>query len=188
MPPCVVDVDDEDIVGGIDNMHINKSSTSEAQMEQIEGTHEVESELPRAWKYTQDHPMEQILGDPSRGITTRSRMLSECGNVAFLSQLEPKKISDALLDEFWVLAMHEELNNFQRNNVWKLVPRPNDYPIIGTRWVFRNKLDEFGVVTRNKARLVAQGFNQEEGIDYDETFAPVARLESIRMLLAFASF
>ena len=68
------------------------------------------------------------------------------------------------------------------------MPRPNDYPIIGTRWVFRNKLDEFGVVTRNKARLVAQGFNQEEGISYDETFAPVARLESIRMLLAFASF
>ena len=84
--------------------------------------------------------------------------------------------------------MHEELNNFQRNNVWKLVPRPNDYPIISTRWVFRNKLDEFGAVTRNKARLVAQGFNQKEGIDYDETFAPVARLESIRMLLAFASF
>ena len=69
-----------------------------------------------------------------------------------------------------------------------LVKRPYDRPIIDTKWVFRNKLDEIGVVTRNKARLVAQGYDQEEGIDYDETFAPIARVESIRMLLAFACY
>ena len=68
-----------------------------------------------------------------------------------------------------------------------LVDRPEDYPIIGTKWVFRNKLDENGYVTRNKARLVAKGYNQEEGIDFDETYAPVARLEAIRLLLAYAS-
>ncbi|CAL9095174.1 unnamed protein product, partial [Musa textilis] len=71
--------------------------------------------------------------------------------------------------------------------VWKLVPRPNDHLVIGTKWVFRNKQDEYGIVVRNKARLVAKGFNQEEGIDYEETFAPVARLKAIRMLLAYAS-
>ena len=82
--------------------------------------------------------------------------------------------------------MQEELNQFERNKVWDLVPRPRDHPIIGTKWVFRNKSDENGTIVRNKARLVAQGYNQEEGIDYEETFAPVARLESIRMLFAFA--
>ncbi|GJX21190.1 retrovirus-related pol polyprotein from transposon TNT 1-94 [Tanacetum coccineum] len=89
-------------------------------------------------------------------------------------------------DEEKVIAMQEELNQFISNDVWELVPNPKDMTIIGTKWVFRNKLDKNGVVSRNKARLVAQGYNQQEGIDYDETYAPVARLESIRILLAYA--
>ncbi|GJZ61409.1 retrovirus-related pol polyprotein from transposon TNT 1-94 [Tanacetum coccineum] len=82
--------------------------------------------------------------------------------------------------------MQEELNQFVANDVWELVPQPRNMKIIGTKWVFRNKLDENGIVSRNKARLVAQGYNQQEGIDYDETYASVARLESIRILLAYA--
>ena len=82
--------------------------------------------------------------------------------------------------------MEEELNQFERNQVWDLVPRPKDHPVIGSKWVFRNKLDESGIIIRNKARLVAKGYNQEEGIDYDETYAPVARLEAIHVFLAFA--
>ena len=84
--------------------------------------------------------------------------------------------------------MQEELNQFERNNVWTLVSRPKNYSIIGTKWVFRNKLDEHKNVIRNKARLVAKGYNQEEEIDFDETFVPVARLEAIRLLLAYACF
>jgi hypothetical protein len=103
-----------------------------------------------------------------------------------VSPKEPTKIEDALKDPDWVLAMQEELNNFERNQVWSLVERPKTN-IIGTKWVFRNKQDENGVVTRNKARLVAQGFTQVEGLDFDETYAPVARLEAIRILLAFAA-
>ena len=83
--------------------------------------------------------------------------------------------------------MQEELNNVTRNEVWVLEERPQDKNIIGTKWVFRNKQDEHGVVIRNKARLVAKGFAQVEGLDFGETFAPVARLEAIRILLAYAS-
>ena len=83
--------------------------------------------------------------------------------------------------------MHEELHQFVRNDVWELVPRPKGVNVIGTKWIFKNKSDEHGTVIKNKSRLVAQGYTQVEGVDFDETFAPVARLESIRILLAIAS-
>ncbi|GJT71678.1 retrovirus-related pol polyprotein from transposon TNT 1-94 [Tanacetum coccineum] len=95
-------------------------------------------------------------------------------------------VNEALTNDSWIVTMQEELNQFIANDVWELVPQPRNMTIIGTKWVFRNKLDENGIVSRNKARLVAQGYNQQEGIDYDETYAPVARLESIRILLAYA--
>ena len=84
------------------------------------------------------------------------------------------------------MAMQEELNNFEKNQVWTLVERPNTN-VIGTRWVFRNKQDENGVVTRNKARLVPHGFTQVEGLDFEETYTLGARLEAIQMLLAYAA-
>jgi hypothetical protein len=99
---------------------------------------------------------------------------------------EPKDIDKALRDLDWVNAMHEELNNFKRNEVWELVERPKDHNVIGTRWIFRNKQDQDGIVVRNKARLVAQGYTQIEGLDFGETYAPVARLEAIRILLVYA--
>src|ERR1044072_4471729 len=81
--------------------------------------------------------------------------------------------------------MEEELNQFSKNDVWDLVQKPKGVHVIGTKWVFRNKLNEKGEVVRNKARLVAQGYSQQEGIDYTETFAPIARLEEIRLLISF---
>nr|GEU49541.1 retrovirus-related Pol polyprotein from transposon TNT 1-94 [Tanacetum cinerariifolium] len=100
--------------------------------------------------------------------------------------IEPKNINEALKDESWVIVMQEELNQFVSNDVSELVLNPMHMTIIETKWVFRNKLDENDVVSRNKARLVAQGYNQQEGIDYNETYAPVARLESISIFLAYA--
>jgi hypothetical protein len=131
-----------------------------------------------------NHPKELIIGSPESGVMTRSREV--VSNACFVSKVEPKNVKEALTDEFWIEAMQEELNQFKRNEVWDLVPRPEGVNIIGTKWVYRNKSDESGVVTRNKARLVAQGYSQIEGVDFDETFAPVARLESIRLLLGVA--
>jgi hypothetical protein len=130
-----------------------------------------------------DHPMNSILDDIHEGVTTRSRVAHFYEHYSFVSSIEPYRVEDALRDSDWVLAMQEELNSFTRNEVWHLVPRPNQN-VVGTKWVFRNKQDEHGVVTRNKARLVAKGYSQVEGLDFVETYAPVARLESILILLA----
>ncbi|KAH9763962.1 Integrase catalytic domain-containing protein [Citrus sinensis] len=162
---------------------IQEEHHEETNAEQNEGTSQT---LPKEWRYVSSHPKDVILGDPSRGVTTRSSLRNTCEHAAFISQIELKSFADVENDESWIMAMQEELNQFERNNVWELVPNPEHQSIIGTKWVFRNKMDESGVVIRDKARLVAQGYNQEERIDFDETFAPVARLESIRMLLAYA--
>ncbi|XP_070011151.1 uncharacterized mitochondrial protein AtMg00810-like [Nicotiana sylvestris] len=117
--------------------------------------------------------MDNIITPLESEVQTRSRARNSLAFSAFLSQIEPKNIKKALKDADWITAMQDELHQFERNNVWHLVPRPSDRTIIGTRWVFRNKLDEHGITTRNKVRLVVQGYNQEEGIVYDEMFAPV---------------
>ncbi|GJY26599.1 putative ribonuclease H-like domain-containing protein, partial [Tanacetum coccineum] len=101
---------------------------------------------------------------------------------------EPKRVSKALSDSAWVEAMQEELLQFKLQKVWVLVDLPKGKRAIGTKWIFKNKTDERGIVIKNKARLVAQGHTQEEGIDYDEVFALVARIEAIRLFLAYSSF
>jgi hypothetical protein len=95
-------------------------------------------------------------------------------------------VEDALRDPDWVVPMQEELNNFKRNEVWSLVERSKQN-VVGTKWVFHNKQDEHEVVTRNKAWLVAKCYSQVKDLDFDETFAPIARLESIRILLFYAT-
>ncbi|GKA28596.1 putative ribonuclease H-like domain-containing protein [Tanacetum coccineum] len=139
-------------------------------------------------KIHKDHPKGQILGDPTSANRTNHKDHQNCLFACFLSQEEPKTISQALQDESWVEAMQEELLQFKLQKVWVLVDLPYGKKVIGTKWVFRNKRDERSIVVKNKARLVAQGFRQEEGIDYDEVFAPVARIKAIRLFLAFASY
>ncbi|GJV74677.1 putative ribonuclease H-like domain-containing protein [Tanacetum coccineum] len=129
-----------------------------------------------------DHPKGQILRDPKSAVQTR-------GKIQKASSLQQAlTISQALEDESWVEAMQEELLQFKLQKVWILFDLPFGKKEIGTKWVFKNKRDERSIVVKNKARLVAQGFRQEEGIDYDEVFTPVARIEAIRLFLAFASF
>ncbi|KAK1698754.1 hypothetical protein QYE76_015451 [Lolium multiflorum] len=134
------------------------------------------------------HTHDKVLGDVRAKVSTRRQLANFSNHHAYISLVEPKKVFEALEDSDWVEAMHEELNNFKRNKVCTLVEKPKEcHNVIGTKWIFKNKQDEFGNVVRNKARLVAQGFSQVEGIDFGETYAPVARLESIRILLAYAS-
>ncbi|GJY10560.1 putative ribonuclease H-like domain-containing protein [Tanacetum coccineum] len=155
-----------------------------------------------------DHPINNVTGDVKSSVQTRRMTkptseqgflsdvyeqkthdtLNTCLYACFLSQIEPTSIAKALSDSSWVEAMQEELLQFKLQQVWILVDLPSGKKAIGTKWVFRNKKDERGIVIRNKARLVAQGHRQEEGIDYEEVFAPVARIEAIRLFLAYASF
>ncbi|GJS68552.1 putative ribonuclease H-like domain-containing protein [Tanacetum coccineum] len=179
---------------------------AEADMNNLDTTIQV-SPIPTT-RIHKDHPLDQVIGDLQSATQTRkmSKNLEEHGFVStiqqrtnhkdlqnclfacFLSQEEPKKVIHALKDPSWIEAMQEELLQFKLQEVWTLVDLPNGKRAIGSKWVFRNKKDERGIVIRNKARLVAQGYTQEEGIDYDEVFAPVARIEAIRLFLAYASF
>lgn len=139
---------------------------------------------------TKNHPVDQILTDINEGRITHSKthLANLCEHYSFISSVEPLKVKEVLEDADWVNAMHEELHNFVCNKMWTLVENPNEsHNIIGTRWVFRNKQDEDGQVVCNKARLVAQGYTQVEGMDSGETYALVARLEAIHILLAYAN-
>jgi len=138
-----------------------------------------------SFKYKSSHPEEQIIGNKESPRRTISHFRPEESALGLLSIIEPTKVNEALTDDGWILAMQDEINQFKRIDVWDLVPKPEHKNIIGTKWVFRNKLNEQGEVIRNKARLVAQGYNHQEGIDYTETFAPVARLEAIRLRLSY---
>nr|GFC20576.1 Gag-Pol polyprotein [Tanacetum cinerariifolium] len=112
---------------------------------------------------TKDHPLHKIIGDPKSSVQTRGQLVNSC----LLSSIEPANVAEALRDADWVSAMQKELDQFARLKVWRFVPRPEGKSIIKTK---KNKKDESSLVIRNKARLVAVGYSQQEGIDYDETF------------------
>ncbi|KAG9444874.1 hypothetical protein H6P81_016214 [Aristolochia fimbriata] len=136
-----------------------------------------------------NHPTTAIIGELHEGVKTSGIDVNYRDMVRFVcytSSQEPKKVDEALNDEYWVLAMQEELHQFERNKVWRLVPRSVHSNIIGTKWIFQIKTDAAGTIIRNKARLVAQGYTQVEGVDFEETFAPVARLEAIRLMISVA--
>ncbi|GJY74443.1 retrovirus-related pol polyprotein from transposon TNT 1-94 [Tanacetum coccineum] len=148
-----------------------------------------ESPPPKSSPLVDDDIIENQIEDveikENEPLNKESLNIKETKDHLIDSVIEPKNVKEAIQEESWTMAMHEKLNQFKTNDVWSLVPPPDNQTIIGAKWVFKNKLDENGVVSRNKARLVAQGYNQKEGIDFDETYAPVARLESIRILLAY---
>nr|GEU79677.1 retrovirus-related Pol polyprotein from transposon TNT 1-94 [Tanacetum cinerariifolium] len=141
-------------------------------------------------KWTKDHPLDNIIGQLSRPVSTRFQLHEQalfCYYDDFLTSVEPKTYKDVLTQSCWIEAMQEELNNFERLDVWELVPRPDKVMVITLKWIYKVKLDKLGRILKNKARLVARGYHQEEGIDFQESFASVARLEAIRIFLAYAA-
>ncbi|KAJ9542486.1 hypothetical protein OSB04_028992 [Centaurea solstitialis] len=119
--------------------------------------------LPNTAKWTKDHPIELIIGDPTSSVQTRAATANEFNFSVFLSSIEPTRVSDALQDSDWVTAMQEELNQFSALKVWRLVKLPDHKSIIDTKWLFKNKRDANNIIVRNKARLVAKGYRQQEG-------------------------
>jgi Reverse transcriptase (RNA-dependent DNA polymerase) len=141
----------------------NQPTTNEAKL--IGGSSNAQStyyQPPENLREVSFHPLSNVIGNPREGIRTRSGVNLMIAHCAFVSQIEPTKFEQANMDPNWIIAMQLELNQFERNKVWELVPRPKNRGIIGTKWVFRNKKDQEGNVVRNKARLVAQGFRQRE--------------------------
>ena len=205
MVNCIDVKVDEDCHGSISQRNDDDScleETNEETKEQVQESQKKESNLleyeeakpeQHTVQYSsritrKNHPESQIIGDESKGFQTRRKILqeSEQSHISLLSTIEPQCFNEASKDKDWVAAMNEELDQIEKNSTWELVPRPSDKNIIGSKWVFKNKLNEQGKIVRNKARLVCKGYAQVEGQDFDETFAPVARMEAIKMFLAYA--
>nr|GFA90978.1 retrovirus-related Pol polyprotein from transposon TNT 1-94 [Tanacetum cinerariifolium] len=148
------------------------------------------SEVASVQSSSMDHPLDNIIGQLSRPVSIRLQLNEQarlCYYDGFLASVEPKTYKDALTQSCWIEAMQEELNEFERLEVWELVPRPDKVMVITLKWIYKVKLDGLGGILKNKARLVARNYRQEEGIDFEESFAPVARLEAIRIFLAYAA-
>nr|GEV43417.1 hypothetical protein [Tanacetum cinerariifolium] len=166
-----------------DDAYFNASTS----FHDLSNVHTFYQPYPHEKKWTKDHPLHKIIGDPKSSVRTRYQLANSCLFSFLLSSIEPDNVAEALRDVDWVSAMQEELDQFARLQVWRLVPRPEGKTIIKTKWIFKNKKDESSLVIRNKARLVAVGYSQQEGIDYDDTFAPVARIEAICLFLAYVA-
>nr|GEX70884.1 hypothetical protein [Tanacetum cinerariifolium] len=201
--PNMPDLEDVDT---FDFSNKDENHDAVADMNNLDTTIQV-SPIPSTRIY-KDHPLDQVIKDlhsatQIRNMTknleehkfisiiqerTNHKDLQNCLFACFLSEEEPQKAIHALKDPSWIKAMQEELLQFKLQEVWTLVDLPNGKRAIGTKWVVKNKKDEKEIVIRNKARLVTQGNTQEERIDYDEVFSSVARIEEIRLFLAYASF
>nr|GEV36524.1 retrovirus-related Pol polyprotein from transposon TNT 1-94 [Tanacetum cinerariifolium] len=146
--------------------------------------------LVSEYRWTKDHPLEQVRGNPSRPLQTRQQLATDpemCMYALTVSTAELKNIKEAMADSAWIEAMQEELHQFDRLQVWELVDKPFGKTVIKLKWLWKNKKDEDQTMIRNKAQLVEKGYAQEECIDFEESFAPVARLEAVRNFIAYAS-
>nr|GFD04864.1 Gag-Pol polyprotein [Tanacetum cinerariifolium] len=152
--------------------------------------HTFNQRYPSEHRWTKDHPLEQVIGNPSHLVRTRRQLELDAEMFMFaltVSRTEPKNIKEAMADSAWIESMQEEVHQFDRLDVWELVDRPLCTNIINLKWLWKNKRDEENTVIQNKSRLVAKGYAQKEGVDFEESFAPVVRLEAVRLFIAYAA-
>ncbi|GKD18489.1 retrovirus-related pol polyprotein from transposon TNT 1-94 [Tanacetum coccineum] len=144
-----------------------KSSTTALESSNVQNFHQLQ---PSTHIWTKDHPLDQVIGDPSIPVMTRQRLHIDyevCMYALTVSRIEPKNIKEAMADHSLIESMQDELNQFERLQVWELIPRPEGKNIIALKWLWKNKYDAKNIVVRNKTRLVAKGYKQEEGIDFE---------------------
>nr|GEU36128.1 hypothetical protein [Tanacetum cinerariifolium] len=145
---------------------------------------------PHDYQWKRDHPLKQVIEEPSRPVLTRNQLKTDgdmCIYALTVSILEPKTVKETLTDPAWIESRKEELHQFIRLDVWELVPSPDGIKPLTLKWLFKNKHDEENMVIRNKTHLVVRGYKQEEGIDFEESFAPVAWMEAVRIFLAYVA-
>ncbi|GJX81344.1 retrovirus-related pol polyprotein from transposon TNT 1-94 [Tanacetum coccineum] len=135
-----------------------------------------------------DTEFAHLNNDPFFGVLIPEPNSKESSSRDVIPNNVHSSYKEALNESCWIEAMQEELNEFERLEVWELIPHPDRVMIITLKWIFKVKLDELGGVLKNKARLVVRGYRQEEGIDFEESFASIARLEAIRIFIAYAAY
>ncbi|GJZ52465.1 retrovirus-related pol polyprotein from transposon TNT 1-94 [Tanacetum coccineum] len=185
--PRAVDIADSPVSTSIDQDAPLTNSTSQGSSSDVRPSH-TPFELIGRW--TKDHQIANVIGDLSRLVFTRKQLKTDavwCYFDALLTFVELKNFKQAMTKPSWIDAMQEEIHEFERLYLWELVPCPDKVMLIKLKWIYKVNIDEFGGVLKNKARLVAQGFRQEEGIDFKESFAPVARIEAIHIFVANAT-
>nr|GEW07925.1 integrase, catalytic region, zinc finger, CCHC-type, peptidase aspartic, catalytic [Tanacetum cinerariifolium] len=156
---------------------------------QAESTH-VTQPHHNLGKWSKDHPLDNITGNPSRSVSTRKQLVIDalwCLYNSVLLKVEQKNFKSAITEDFWFQDMQDEIHEFDRLQVWELLLRPDCVMIIALKWIYKIKLGKYGDVLKNKARLVAKVYRQEEGIDFEKSFAPVARIKAIRIFIANAA-
>nr|GEV21452.1 retrovirus-related Pol polyprotein from transposon TNT 1-94 [Tanacetum cinerariifolium] len=166
------------------------AESSSSQYVDPSNMHTFYQPYPYEFQWTKGHPLEQVIGEPLRPVLTRNQLRSDgdmCMYALTVSTMEPKNVKEALTNPAWIESMQEELLHFKRLDVWVLVPAPDNISPLMLKWLFKNKHDEEQTVIRNNSRLVVRGYRKEEGIDFEESFTPVARLEAIRIFLAYAA-
>jgi hypothetical protein len=173
-----------------ENPFASDSAESSSRFQEPSNTHSFNQRYPSTFQWTKDHPLEHVIGEPSKPVQTRRQLATDlelCIYICSISLKVPKNIREAMAENPWIEAMQEEFLQYLLHDSWELVERPLDKRVLDLKWLWKNKLDEEMTVIRNKARLVAKGYPQEEGIDFEESFAPVARLEAVRIFLAYAA-